>query len=214
MTSPPQRTSRKAVPCRDRASSAPRCACRATERAERAAAHRQAACPRRHRLAARDRADDRRGPDRAQRREAHHARDACSTTLDGRHRRRQAGRARRGDAAVPLLQAAGAHRRARSEGPPDHLRPAAAGLAAADAGRPARLHDRGAAAAHQRRRVEAAAGAAQRPASCAPTAPAPIGDVTQDQLEELTEGIEIEGMRYGSINANLERRTGATAGSR
>ena len=35
------------------------------------------------------------------------------------------------------------------------------------------------------------------------------GPVTQAQLEELIEGIEIEGVRYGSIDANLERRTGA-----
>jgi 23S rRNA pseudouridine2605 synthase len=35
------------------------------------------------------------------------------------------------------------------------------------------------------------------------------GQVTQAQLEELMMGIEIEGVRYGSINANLERRTGA-----
>lgn len=35
-----------------------------------------------------------------------------------------------------------------------------------------------------------------------------FGDVTQDQLEELAEGITIEGIHYGSINANLERRTG------
>ena len=35
------------------------------------------------------------------------------------------------------------------------------------------------------------------------------GDVTQAQLEDLIEGIEIEGMRYGPIDANLERRTGA-----
>ncbi len=35
------------------------------------------------------------------------------------------------------------------------------------------------------------------------------GDVTQAQLEDLIEGVEIEGVRYGSINANLERRTGA-----
>ena len=30
----------------------------------------------------------------------------------------------------------------------------------------------------------------------------------RQQLERLAEGITIEGMRYGSINANLERRTG------
>lgn len=35
------------------------------------------------------------------------------------------------------------------------------------------------------------------------------GNVTQDQLEDLIEGVEIEGIRYGSIDANLERRTGA-----
>ena len=34
------------------------------------------------------------------------------------------------------------------------------------------------------------------------------GPVTQAQLEDLIEGIEIEGVRYGSIDANLERRTG------
>ncbi|MGH6616080.1 pseudouridine synthase [Sphingomonas sp.] len=35
------------------------------------------------------------------------------------------------------------------------------------------------------------------------------GAVTQAQLEDLIHGVEIEGVRYGSINANLERRTGA-----
>jgi 23S rRNA pseudouridine2605 synthase len=35
------------------------------------------------------------------------------------------------------------------------------------------------------------------------------GVVSQQQLEELIHGIEIEGVRYGSIDANLERRTGA-----
>src|SRR5438309_7228503 len=35
-----------------------------------------------------------------------------------------------------------------------------------------------------------------------------FGDVTQAQLEDLAEGVTIEGVRYGSINANLERRTG------
>jgi 23S rRNA pseudouridine2605 synthase len=34
------------------------------------------------------------------------------------------------------------------------------------------------------------------------------GHVTQAQLEKLAEGISIEGIHYGSINANLERRTG------
>jgi 23S rRNA pseudouridine2605 synthase len=35
------------------------------------------------------------------------------------------------------------------------------------------------------------------------------GHVTQSQLEKLAEGITIEGIHYGSINANLERRTGS-----
>jgi 23S rRNA pseudouridine2605 synthase len=35
-----------------------------------------------------------------------------------------------------------------------------------------------------------------------------FGDVSQEQLEELIHGIEIEGVRYGKIDANLERRTG------
>jgi len=35
------------------------------------------------------------------------------------------------------------------------------------------------------------------------------GPITQEQLEELIHGIEIEGIRYGKIDANLERRTGA-----
>lgn len=35
-----------------------------------------------------------------------------------------------------------------------------------------------------------------------------FGDVTQDQLEDLAEGVTIDGVRYGSINANMERRTG------
>ena len=35
-----------------------------------------------------------------------------------------------------------------------------------------------------------------------------FGPITQDQLEALSEGITIDGMHYGSIDANLERRTG------
>jgi 23S rRNA pseudouridine2605 synthase len=35
-----------------------------------------------------------------------------------------------------------------------------------------------------------------------------FGTVTQNQLEALAEGVTIEGIHYGSINANLERRTG------
>ncbi|WP_339472293.1 pseudouridine synthase, partial [Pseudomonas sp. EL_65y_Pfl1_R83] len=35
------------------------------------------------------------------------------------------------------------------------------------------------------------------------------GPITQEQLEELIHGVEIEGVRYGAIDANLERRTGA-----
>ncbi len=35
-----------------------------------------------------------------------------------------------------------------------------------------------------------------------------FGDISQAQLEQLFDGIEIEGIRYGPIDANLERRTG------
>jgi len=35
-----------------------------------------------------------------------------------------------------------------------------------------------------------------------------FGEVSQEQLEELIHGVTIEGIRYGSIDANLERRTG------
>jgi len=36
-----------------------------------------------------------------------------------------------------------------------------------------------------------------------------LGKISQAQLEELVQGIEIDGVRYGKIDANLERRTGA-----
>jgi 23S rRNA pseudouridine2605 synthase len=35
-----------------------------------------------------------------------------------------------------------------------------------------------------------------------------FGDVSQAQLEDLIEGVTIDGMRYGSIDANLERSSG------
>ena len=35
------------------------------------------------------------------------------------------------------------------------------------------------------------------------------GQITQAQLESLAEGITVDGIHYGSINANLERRTGS-----
>ena len=38
-----------------------------------------------------------------------------------------------------------------------------------------------------------------------------FGHVTQEQLEALIEGVEIDGIRYGPIDANLERRTGRNA---
>ena len=38
-----------------------------------------------------------------------------------------------------------------------------------------------------------------------------FGEVTQDQLEGLIQGVEIDGIRYGAIDANLERRTGRNA---
>lgn len=36
-----------------------------------------------------------------------------------------------------------------------------------------------------------------------------FGQVSQAELEELAEGLTVDGIRYGSINANLERRTGS-----
>jgi 23S rRNA pseudouridine2605 synthase len=38
-----------------------------------------------------------------------------------------------------------------------------------------------------------------------------FGEVSQERLEELIQGIEIDGVRYGPIDANLERRTGRNA---
>lgn len=35
-----------------------------------------------------------------------------------------------------------------------------------------------------------------------------FGDISQAQLEDLFDGLEIDGIRYGPIEANLERRTG------
>lgn len=35
-----------------------------------------------------------------------------------------------------------------------------------------------------------------------------FGDVSQAQLEDLIHGVTVEGVRYGKIDANLERRTG------
>lgn len=36
-----------------------------------------------------------------------------------------------------------------------------------------------------------------------------FGEVSQQDLEALSEGVTIEGVRYGSIDANMERRTGS-----
>jgi 23S rRNA pseudouridine2605 synthase len=38
-----------------------------------------------------------------------------------------------------------------------------------------------------------------------------FGEVSQEQLEGLIQGVEIDGVRYGAIDANLERRTGRNA---
>ncbi len=35
-----------------------------------------------------------------------------------------------------------------------------------------------------------------------------FGEVSQEQLEQLIEGVTVDGVRYGPIDANLERRTG------
>lgn len=36
-----------------------------------------------------------------------------------------------------------------------------------------------------------------------------FGNISQNELEELIHGIEVDGVRYGKIDANMERRTGA-----
>ncbi len=36
-----------------------------------------------------------------------------------------------------------------------------------------------------------------------------FGDITQTQLEDLIQGVEVDGVVYGKIDANMERRTGA-----
>ncbi|MDA9918261.1 rRNA pseudouridine synthase [Erythrobacter sp.] len=41
-----------------------------------------------------------------------------------------------------------------------------------------------------------------------------FGEVSQDELESLIEGIEIDGIRYGSIDANIERGSGKSSGTR
>ncbi|MGB3807804.1 MAG: pseudouridine synthase [Erythrobacter sp.] len=38
-----------------------------------------------------------------------------------------------------------------------------------------------------------------------------FGEVSQEQLESLSEGVEIDGVRYGSIDANLERSGGGAS---
>jgi 23S rRNA pseudouridine2605 synthase len=38
-----------------------------------------------------------------------------------------------------------------------------------------------------------------------------FGEVSQARLEDLIQGVEIDGIRYGAIDANLERRTGRNA---
>lgn len=38
-----------------------------------------------------------------------------------------------------------------------------------------------------------------------------FGEVSQERLEGLIEGVEVDGIRYGPIDANLERRTGRNA---
>ena len=87
-----------------------------------------------------------------------------ATLLDRPERsdgRRKAGPTGRRDPPIPLLQTGEIdHGCPRPQGPRDDLRPLAAGLAARNASRPPRLHDRGSPAAHQRWRVEASVGAA------------------------------------------------------
>ena len=129
---------------------------------------------------------------------------------DRGHRRRPAAAGARAHAAVPLSQAARARDHAcRPAGPPDRVRGAAEASAAADERRPARRQHRGAAPAHQRRRRWRGSWNCRRPAGRAATACARTARVTQERLDALRRGIAIDGVRYGPIEARLEREQGA-----
>ena len=114
MTSPPQRTKRKASAARSATGRATVPAAPQNARG-RAAAHRQAARSRRSRLAPRDRADDRRRAHRAQWREAHHARDPA------RRPERRDGR-REGRFGLPRRRACSASTSRRRRSPPRTIR--------------------------------------------------------------------------------------------
>jgi 23S rRNA pseudouridine2605 synthase len=92
-------------------------------------------------------------------------------------------------------------------GPPDHLRPSAKGPAPADAGRRLDLNTEGLLLLTNdgefKRQLELPSTGVERIYRARV-----FGDVTQEQLEDLIQGVEIEGIRYGSIDANMERRTG------
>ena len=93
--------------------------------------------------------------------------------------------------------------------PPDHLRRAAEGHAAGDQRRPARSQHRGPAAAHQRRRARARAGTAgDRLAAALPRARPRQGRRRRGSTGCATAST-IDGVRYGAIEATLDREQGA-----
>ena len=171
--------------------------------------HRQTARARRRRLAPRDRTDDRRGARRDRRRGARHAGDDpdLARRRDGR---RQSGRRRPQPARLflyhkpPGLLVTERDPEGRPtiyDRLPDDL-PRVVPVGRLD------LNTEGllllTTDGELKRQLELPATGVER----AYRARA-YGQVTQAQLEELIEGVEIEGVRYGSIDANLERRTGA-----
>ena len=127
-------------------------------------------------------------------------------------RRRQAAAGSRADPPVPLPQAQGrGDLGARPGGPRHDLRHAARGPAAADADRAPRHRLRGPAAADQRRRAQAPAGAARhRLAAALPRARASARS-TDRQLQALAQGVTVDGIAYGPIEAQLDRTQGDNA---
>jgi 23S rRNA pseudouridine2605 synthase len=89
--------------------------------------------------------------------------------------------------------------------PPDGLPGPAARPAAPDLGRPPRPQLRRPAAADQRRRPVARPGDAVRAAGPARYRARAFGDATQEKLDKLKNGCTVEGVRYGPIEARLDK---------
>ena len=115
----------------------------------------------------------------------------------------------RADAAVPVPQAGrrGDHQ-PRSGRPQDGVRRAAGRSAAADDDRPARHQHRGPAAARPMMAGCRACWNCRRPAGCGATACACTARSTRRRCAGLKDGIAVDGVFYGSIEATLDREQG------